>query len=141
LSKKRGQARLIELSLALIVLLLGFLIINFLNVLMVSTKSFRDLSNVANRVLTMLDERDVLYWMIYGEDGNGNVEFSRKVLESILLPSYGYNLTVYNKDWEMLWSVSRQFDAKRSASEVFVYLTFNGKEDVRVIVLSISGGE
>ncbi|MEM1554427.1 MAG: hypothetical protein QXJ72_06075 [Thermoproteota archaeon] len=141
MSKKRGQARLIELSLALIVLLLGFLIINFLNVLMVSTKSFRDLSNVANRVLTMLDERDVLYWMIYGEDGNGNVEFSRKVLESILLPSYGYNLTVYNKDWEMLWSVSRQFDAKRSASEVFVYLTFNGKEDVRVIVLSISGGE
>lgn len=96
---------------------------------------------MANRVLTMLDERDVLYWMIYGEDGNGNVEFSRKVLESILLPSYGYNLTVYNKDWEMLWSVSRQFDAKRSASEVFVYLTFNGKEDVRVIVLSISGGE
>jgi hypothetical protein len=135
----KGQARLIEVSLALVIFLLGFLIINVLNVLIVSTRSYKALSNTANRILTLLDEKDVLYWMVYGEDGSGNVELSKKIIESVLPSSYGYNMSVYDKGMKMLWSISRQFDIKKSASGTFIYLTFNGKEDVRIVVLSVSG--
>lgn len=141
MGKKTGQARLMELSLALIVLLLGFLIINVLNVLIISTRSYKALSNVANRILILLDEKDLLYWMIYGEDGNGNTELSKKIIECILPSSYGYNLTVYDKDWKALWSISKHFDSKKSASGTFFYLTFNGEEEIRLVVLSISGEE
>jgi hypothetical protein len=121
--------------------MLGFLIINVLNILIISTRSYEALSNIANRILTLLDEKDVLYLMVYGEDGNGNIELSKKIIESVLPPSYGYNMSVYDKDLKMLWSVSRQFDIKKSASGTFTYLTFNGKENVRVVVLSVSGEE
>ncbi|MBS7648300.1 hypothetical protein KEJ17_01450 [Candidatus Bathyarchaeota archaeon] len=141
MGKKTGQARLIELSLALVVLLIGFLFINVLNISIINTRSYKGLSNIANRILTLLDEKDTLYWMIYGEDGSGNIELSKKIIESVLPPSYGYNMTVYDEQWRMLWSISRGFDSEKSASGAFLYLTFNGEEQIRIVVLSISGGE
>ena len=141
MGRETGQARLIELSLALVVLLIGFLFINVLNILVINTRSYKGLSNVANRILTLLDEKDTLYWMVYGEDGSGNIELSKTIIESVLPSSYGYNMTVYDKDWNMKWSVSRRFDSKKSASGTFLYLTFNGEEQIRIVVLSISGGE
>jgi hypothetical protein len=136
-----AQARLIEISLALVVLLLGFYIINILNVLIISTKSYKNLSSIANRVLTMLDENDILYWMVYGENGEGNIELSKNIIGSILPSSYGYNMSVYNKNMELQWSISERFNMKKSASSTFIYMTFNGEERIRIIVLSISSEE
>jgi hypothetical protein len=136
-----AQARLIEISLALVVLLLGFYIINILNVLIISTKSYKNLSSIANRVLTMLDENDILYWMVYGENGEGNIELSKNIIGSILPSSYGYNMSVYNENMELQWSISERFNMKKSASSTFIYMTFNGEERIRIIVLSISSEE
>jgi len=136
-----AQARLIEISLALVVLLLGFYIINILNVLIISTKSYKNLSSIANRVLTMLDENDILYWMVYGENGEGNIELSKNIIGSILPSSYGYNMSVYNKNMELQWSISERFNMRKSASSTFIYMTFNGEERIRIIVLSISSEE
>lgn len=139
--KTGAQARLIEISLALIVLLLGLYLIDNLNVLIISTRSYKALSSIANRILNILDENGVLYLIVYGENGEGAPELCKQIFKSILPSFYGYNFSVYefkDNNLKILWSVSERFNMKNSASSSFIYLTFKGDEKIRVIILSIS---
>jgi hypothetical protein len=139
LNSKIGQARLVEIFLSLIVMLLGLLTVNSLNVVVTNLRSYERLTTYCNKILFALEENEALYELSYGKDASGMAELARSMISSVVPPSYGFNLTIYDKKYEIVWSVAERFNPQRSASSSFVYLTFNGREEVRVIVLSLSG--
>jgi len=139
---RKGQARILEIGMMLVVALLGAVLLGSLTSDNASIVSNSKLKNLGYQIIRSLDENGLLFQALYGEDGNGEPELLREELQSYI-PSYvGFNATVVDKKMNKIFSVvSPSYDATNAISVVFFYYGKDGVSNPRVLILCLSSNE
>jgi len=94
--KKIGQVRILEATLALIVVTLSIVFVNSYYKSIIGSEANQDLSDIAYEILYSLNERELLAPYIYNE----NSKMLEATIASALSNRYAFKLTVYKIEEE-----------------------------------------
>jgi len=157
--KKIGQVRILEATLALIVVTLSIVFVNSYYKSIIGSEANQDLSDIAYEILYSLNERELLAPYIYNE----NSKMLEATIASALSNRYAFKLTVYKieeEEFKEQYTIIRgSFDETKSGGAclylsgyhriqvlekegLVIYVIEKGikHEGGRVVCLSISGG-
>jgi len=141
----KGQIRIIEATLAMVIVVFAILLINAFYVSIIGTETREELSDIAYEILYSLNKQEILATYIYDE----NIKMLESAIASYLSNEYAFNLKVYKVSDEGIpiekYVVTRGAYDETRAGGACVY--FSGyyrigeekHEGSRIICLSISG--
>ncbi|RLE81344.1 MAG: hypothetical protein DRJ52_04400 [Thermoprotei archaeon] len=141
---RRGVARFFEIVLTAIIVILGYIILSRMFSGSITYISQEELRSTAYRLLLNLDRDGSLHLAVYGESGEGDPGFLKKIIEETLPPEYGYKVVVYKVSGDELielFSISgRGYSSRHSSSIKYLLGGFKGIGETRLVVISISRG-
>lgn len=130
---KRAQVRVIEAILAASIIIVALLIANpfFLNTNLIKEK--KDKEDIASKVLSFLIEKGIIKQAYYG-----NYQVIVDVLEKMIPSDYGFKISFYDEEWNLLWSYQRvNFDERNAVSAQAVLNGADRFSRILIVVLSI----
>ena len=124
--KKIGQVRILEATLALIVVTLSIVFVNSYYKSIIGSEANQDLSDIAYEILYSLNERELLAPYIYNE----NSKMLEATIASALSNRYAFKLTVYKIEEEEFKETLKNL-ANETADKLAKKLSINETKNIK----------
>jgi hypothetical protein len=129
----KGQAALFEAALLTVVIILTFVVAQFLFKVQYVQSDYA-LKIDAERILIHWANTGVIYAVAYGVTGSGDPQYAEAALESLVPPNIGYNLTVISLTKGVVYSITRDFNPATAEGATFILMRGDG----RIVSLQLS---